>query len=355
MPAFQSTHPPRLNRALQFALFGTSILWVFAADALAGSAARGLWVRFNLPSEALLLHSILFLFLLALGFAVLQTISGQPRPLREVLGLPKRPTAREEWTLGAALGWGIIVLAVLPMALFGSLRVHFFTDPRSFLLLIINLLTLLVAALAEEVAFRGFAFRALIQAIGPVTATLIMAVLFGLEHMANPNATGIGILIAMLAGVVFSVAWLRTHGLWLPWGLHFAWNASMGVLFGLPVSGITDFSTVIQTDALGRRWLTGGSYGPEAALFTIFACLACLAVMIFLTREYAWNYTHPPIVAGGYPLDVPPPAAHAAMEQEAQGRPGSLVQILPTTPATMSVQPLQQPAATDAEAPPSPS
>jgi membrane protease YdiL (CAAX protease family) len=233
--------------------------------------------------------------------------------------------------------------------------VHFFTDPRSFLLVITNLLTLLVAALAEEVAFRGYPFRSLIRAIGPVTATILMAILFGLVHILNPNATGIGLLIAMLAGVILSIAWLRTHGLWLGWGLHFAWNASMGILFGLPVSGLTDFSTVIQTDAYGRRWLTGGDYGPEAAFFTIFACLASIIVLVFLTREYAWNYTHLPIVAAGYPLDVPPPAAHAAMEQEAQARPASLVQILPTTPATMSAQPLQQPVATDAEAPPSPS
>ena len=355
MPAFQSTQPPRLNRTLQFALFGTSILWVFAADALAASAARGLWVRFNLPAEATLLKSILFLFLLVLGFAILQAISGQPRPLREIIGLPKRPTAREEWTLGAALGWGTMVLAVLPMAIFGSLHVHFFTDSRSILLVITNLLALLVAALAEEVAFRGFAFRRLIKATGPITATILMAILFGLVHIANPNATGIGLLIAMLAGVVLSIAWLRTHGLWLSWGLHFAWNASMGILFGLPVSGINEFSTVVQTDAYGRRWLTGGDYGPEAAFFTIFASLACIVVLVFLTRDYAWNYTHPPIVAGGYPLDVPPPAAHAAMEQEAQARPASLVQILPTTPATMSVEPVSTAVAPDTEAPPSPS
>jgi len=340
---------------MQFALFGTSILWVFAADALAGSAARGLWVRFNLPAEATLLKSILFLFLLVLGFAILQAISGQPRPLREIIGLPKRPTAREEWTIGAALGWGAMVLAVLPMAIFGSLHVHFFADSRSLLLVITNLLALLVAALAEEVAFRGFAFRRLIKATGPITATILMAILFGLVHIANPNATAIGLLIAMLAGVVLSIAWLRTHGLWLSWGLHFAWNASMGILFGLPVGGINEFSTVVQTDAYGRRWLTGGDYGPEAAFFTIFASLACIVVMVFLTREYAWNYTHPPIVAGGYPLDVAPPAAHAAMEQEAQARPASLVQILPTTPATMSVEPVSTAVAPDTEAPPSPS
>ena len=306
----------------------------------------------------MLIKSILFLFLLVLGFAILQAISGRPLPLREVTGLPSRATAREEWTIGAALGWGTMVLAVLPIAIFGSLRVHFFTDLRSFALVIINLLTLLVAALAEEVAFRGYPFRRLIQAIGPVTATILMAVLFGLVHILNPNATGIGLLITMLAGALLSFAWLRTHGLWLGWGLHFAWNACLGVLFGLPVSGITDFSTVIQTDAIGRRWLTGGRYGPEAAFFTIAACLISIIVLLLLTRDYAWNYTHPPIVAGGYALDVAPPPAHAAMEQEAQARQPSLVQILPTTPGTMSVAPPPPPpppVAADSEAPPSPS
>lgn len=361
MPALQSIQPLRLNRTLQFALFGTSILWVFAADALAGSAARGLWVRFNLPAEAMLIKSILWLFLLILGFAILQAISGRSLPLSEIIGLPTRKTAREEWTIGAAIGWGTVVAAVLPMAILGTLHVHFFTDLRSFLLIITNLLTLLVAALAEEVAFRGYPFRRLIQAIGPVTSTILMAILFGLVHILNPNATGIGLLIAMLAGVVLSIAWLRTHGLWLGWGLHFAWNASMGILFGLPVSGITDFSTVIQTDAFGRRWLTGGRYGPEAAFFTIVACLISIIALVLLTREYAWNYTHPPIVAGGYPLDVAPPPAHAAMEQsaqETQSRTSSLVQILPTTPGTMSVEPPSPPTppvAADVEAPPSPS
>ncbi len=61
----------------------------------------------------------------------------------------------------------------------------------------------------------------------------------------------------MLAGVLLSIAWLRTHGLWLPWGLHFAWNASLGILFGLPVSGDIGFlhrrSYPTPTAALAHR------------------------------------------------------------------------------------------------------
>jgi hypothetical protein len=61
-----------------------------------------------------------------------------------------------------------------------------------------------------------------------------------------------------------------------------------------------------------------------------------IAVLVRVTRDYAWDYTFKPIVAGGYPTDVAPPAAHIAMEKEASVTP-SLVQILPTTPQSRSV------------------
>jgi uncharacterized protein len=343
LPAFQSTPSPRFNRTLQFALFGTSILWVFAAQQIASSASRGFAMRFDLAYEQTLLSSILFLFLVTLGFGVLQAISGRPRQLSEILGLPQRSTARQEWAIGAALGWGGVVLAVLPIAVFASLRVHFFPDSHAFFMVLINLATLLVAALAEEVAFRGYPFRRLIEAVGPVAASILSAMLFGLAHLFNPDATVISVLITMLAGLLLSIAWLRTHGLWLPWGFHFAWNASMGILFGLPVSGIDDFSTVIHTHSVGRHWITGSNYGPEAGFFTLVALVVAMVVLVRVTREYAWNYTHPPIVPGGYPVDVAPPPAHTAMEAEAQTRPTPLVQIMPTTPGTMSVQPQPTP------------
>jgi membrane protease YdiL (CAAX protease family) len=320
---------------LQVALFGTSVAWFISSDILAGRAARGLSRYFDFAAGRFLLASIFLLFLLVLGFCLLNTIARQYPSFRDVIGLPKRPTSLKEWAVGAAVGWSIVVLAVLPMALAGALHVHFWTDSRAFWLIVLNLLTLAVAALAEEAAFRGYPFRCLIQAIGPVAATIVMSLLFGLGHMLNNDATWTSVLITMLSGILFSVAWLRTHGLWLPWGLHFAWNASMGIVFGLPVSGITDFSTVVQTRAIGRIWLTGGDYGPEGALFTIVAIVVGIIVLIRLTRDYAWHYTYTPIVAAGYPMDAPPPAAHTAMEQQA--RPASLVQILPSTPQSRSV------------------
>jgi membrane protease YdiL (CAAX protease family) len=341
--ALDTTTARRSERTLQLALFVTSVAWFLASDTVAAHAARGLSERFGLHAARPLLTWTFLLFLLAVGFSTLHAIAKRRSSLREVLGLPKRPTAGREWKLGAALGWGLVVLAVIPMAAAGTLHIEFWTQPRAFSLLLLNLITLAVAALAEEVAFRGYSFRRLIEATGPVAATILMSLLFALGHVLNPGATWASTLVTILAGVLLSVAWLRTHGLWLGWGLHFAWNASMGILFGLPISGINDFGSIVQTRAIGRLWLTGGNYGPEGAAFTVVVLLIGIAVLVRVTRNYAWHYTYVPIVAAGYPMDAAPPAAHVAMQQQEQmaqqtrpAAPVALVQILPSTPQTRS-------------------
>jgi membrane protease YdiL (CAAX protease family) len=336
LPAFDSTPPQSTSRTLRLAIFGTSLAWFVVAQALSERSARGITERFGLEPFRLLLSSLFLLFLLSVGFSVLQAIARRSTTLWGVLGLPKRQTAGEEWKRGAAIGWGMVVLAVLPMALAGTLHVRLWTQPRAFWLLLINIAGVAVAALAQEVVFRGYPYRRLIEAIGPVGATIVMSILFGLLSAFGADASWTSFLVTVLAGIVLSVAWLRTHGLWLGWGLHFGWNASMGILFGLPVSGATSLSTVVQTRAIGSNGLTGGEYGPEGALFTALALLVGLAVLIRVTRDYEWSYTHPPIIPGGYPLEVAPPPAHVAMEQEQQAKAPALVQILPATPQSRS-------------------
>ncbi len=338
MPAFASSPPVRPRRTLQFALFVVSMLWWFIADQIAGRAAHGLSMRFDVPSAEYLLSALFLLFLLLLGFAVLQGMTrgaGASVSAGDLVGLPKRATSRDEWSIGAAIGWGIVVLTVLPMALAGKLHPHFWVMPRAWVLLVVNLATLAAAALVEEVAFRGYPFRKLIQAMGPAAATILLSLFFGLLHMLNPDATWTSVLVTVLAGILLSLAWLRTHGLWLGWGLHFAWNASMGILFGLPVSGLTRFSSIVDTTARGPVWLTGGFYGPEGSVVAIVAIVVGVIVLIRATSDYAWNYTRRPLIPAGYVVEVAPPAAHTAMEQ-AQPKPPPLVQILPTTPQSRS-------------------
>ncbi len=61
--------------------------------------------------------------------------------------------------------------ASCPWSLTGGLIITFWLVPRQFGILFIDLLLLAVAALAEEVAFRGYPFQRLIEAMGPTLAT----------------------------------------------------------------------------------------------------------------------------------------------------------------------------------------
>ena len=121
-----------------------------------------------------------------------------------------------------------------------------------------------VAAMTEEVLFRGYPFQALVRGIGFVPAMAVMGVLFGAAHLKNPNASLFGFINTVLVAFVFCLAYWRTRGLWLPFGIHFAWNFSQTAIYGFPTSGMhfTDFELTRLTQ-YGPEWLTGGAYGPE--------------------------------------------------------------------------------------------
>ena len=160
------------------------------------------------------------------------------------------------------------------------------------------LIVLIFGALAEEMMFRGYPFQRLEEAIGPVGAIAVFSVLFALVHLTNPGASPLGLLNTVLIGIVLAIAYLRTRALWLCWGIHFGWNATLGLLFGLPVSGLRIFNVVVRGSANGPRWLTGGSYGVEASVPGVFAVVVGLLVV--------WKW---PVARLGKPLTFPPPEA----------------------------------------------
>jgi uncharacterized protein len=246
------------GRLRSFSWFTLATIYFIFAQQISLRATNGL----SSGDWFLFVESLILLFLLIVGYAAMGYAGQSQREPLPTMGLIRREGWKREFALGAALGWGGVVACVLPMAIFGSLVIRFWTNSHQFFMLFVDLLTLAVAALAEEIAFRGYPFQRLIDVVGPTLATLGMSVLFAVMHLLNTNATAASTLVTILAGWLFSIAYLRTRALWLPWGLHFTWNASMGLLFGLPVSGLKVFNPVVTTNALGPVWLTGGGYGP---------------------------------------------------------------------------------------------
>jgi membrane protease YdiL (CAAX protease family) len=143
-------------------------------------------------------------------------------------------------------------------------------------------LMLLIAASLEEALFRGFPLQALAKNLHPAWAALIMSVPFGLIHLSNPNASFFSTLNTIFAGVWLCAAYFKTRSLWLPTGLHLGWNFTLGSVYGIPVSGVTDLSQYSLWQIYDRApaWLSGGSYGSEGgAAATIVLALATLCLI----------------------------------------------------------------------------
>jgi CAAX protease family protein len=194
-------------------------------------------------------------------------------------GLPFAPGSLRQFAAGCGLAFVLVVIAVVAVALFGSFTFHPTLNPHSLLRLPIVLLVLITGSLAEELMFRGYPFQRLVEAVGARWAIVVFSLLFSLLHWMNPGANAWGLLNTVVIGVALSVAYLRTRALWLPWGFHFAWNATLGLVFGLPVSGIRLFNVAVHSSAGGARWLTGGTYGLEASLPGAMVVLVALVVV----------------------------------------------------------------------------
>jgi uncharacterized protein len=189
------------------------------------------------------------------------------RPFTDIGLQTGRPSALN-FVIGVLFGGGAAALMLLAPLLAGTghlvLREHSsFAWPS----LLFFLAALWFAAAGEEMIFRGYAFQLLIEKMGPYATVLPVGVIFGLTHMSNPYSSPLAVFNTVLWGILLGYAFLRSHDLWLPLGLHFGWNAILP-LFGVNLSGLT-----IEVSRYSYRWdllplWSGGDYGPEGGLLT---------------------------------------------------------------------------------------
>lgn len=280
----------------------------------------------------------LTLFLLLAGFAIFgYMLDGQRRPIREQ-GLPARQGWYREAGLGLAIGWGAAVVCVLPLAFVGGIAIVLRTDSTSWGWLFSDTLYFILAAMAEEVAFRGYGFQRFIESVGPVGASLGFAAFYALVQGVRPGASFTSVTVAIVFSLVLSLAYLRTRALWVSWGINFAWKASRAIVFGLAVNGVNSHSSIIEGNPMGPFWLTGGGYGMEGSWVTLLVMLALVFVVYRTTRDLDFEYNAPVLAPGGIPVDLDAASRRqheAAMGTAEPATPG-LVQIQPATSSPVS-------------------
>jgi len=168
-----------------------------------------------------------------------------------------------DFVLGGTLAAAMLVLLTLANVISGGVTMTWSaanTDTKS---LVVTAIVLIMSAAQEEIIFRGYPLQTLMKAVGTWPAIVAMSVAFGFVHYRyNPNATVIGAVNTGLAGLLLSIAYLKTRSLWLPYGIHLVWNLGLGFVMGYTLSGM-EIDSLWRSVPLGPKWLVGGQYGPE--------------------------------------------------------------------------------------------
>jgi uncharacterized protein len=146
----------------------------------------------------------------------------------------------------------------------------------------------LIAAIAEEALYRGYAQATLARLIGFWPAAILLSLVFGLVHLSNPGESSIAIANAVVAGIVLCLCLRLSGSLWWGIGFHTAWNWAQAFGFGAPASGYLIEKRVLQWQAVGDPFWSGGPSGPEgSALALPTLCIAAGIIAATFRRPAA--------------------------------------------------------------------
>ncbi len=275
------------SRLRPFVRLLLSVAGIIIVTTAAGIVAIGMGTPFDwLPRGLALLFWFNLLSLpLLLALYTLLTHRFEGRPLGSV-GVAFHPRWKNELAMGMAAGTAMLLAVASIERLLGVAR--FPLGPSHAAAVVFAggfyFLALMVAASVEELLFRGYPFQRLVEVAGPAIAVIAVSIVFGAAHLRNPFQSWISTVNTALVGVLLAVCYLRTRALWLPIGIHFAWNFVQGYVLGFPVSGMVFPRGILQANVSGPPWLTGGAYGPEGSILSI-GVIAAGTVYFFVSRR----------------------------------------------------------------------
>jgi len=262
-----------IGTALVFrALLLPALLWAFDPDPVLATQLK----RFGTLASAVLGYWLYVRFF-------------RKRPVSEL-----RP-AMAGIALGGLAGAALIALALFPLFLFGIYAVTAHQGWQWGLLEVAGFL--LVAAMLEELVYRGVLFQTLETAWGTVPALCLQAVVFGLVHLENVFAVNgsawdmvATVVSVTLLGALWALVFVHFRNLWICGLNHFAWNFTI-LCSGVPLSGIDEWraSAPVLTEYRGPDWLTGGVFGPENSLVTLVVVGLAVGLLIhFAAKRGKW-------------------------------------------------------------------
>ena len=183
-----------------------------------------------------------------------------------------------ELIFGIFLGFIIMTFAFSTLILFDE--IVFERVIIDFNKIIMSVILFIGVSFYEEVIFRGYMLKNLMQSFNPFVSLFISSILFCLIHSSNPNVNYLGLINIFLAGYFLGISYVYTKNLWFPFALHFSWNFFQS-MFGFNVSGLDSYS-IIDFSTPKNNFFNGGEFGFESSIISI--------VILIIGSIIIWNY-----------------------------------------------------------------
>lgn len=182
--------------------------------------------------------------------------------------------AIKELGVGVAIGAGLVIFVVAVLWVLGYYAV---VGTNAGMVLLAAFANDASGAVVEEILLRAIVFRISEEALGTWWALLISALLFGLLHAGEPGAVP----VALAAGVLLSCAYALTRKLWLPIGIHFAWDFMQDGVFGAAAGA----KGLLRAELTGPSLLSGGEIGIEGSILALAVVLASGLYLLLRARR----------------------------------------------------------------------
>ena len=167
---------------------------------------------------------------------------------------------------GVTFGFLMVLFTFGSIMLIEGFNFNFNASYNVFVALFLLVVTFIESA-AEEILFRGYLQTGVEAKSSFPVALVLQAVLF--------TATISVILMGILYGLVF---WL-TDNLLMTIAMHFIWNFVTGPILGISVTTALLPTTLLTAYPAASEFISGGAYGIEASVVTIFVCLVACAIV----------------------------------------------------------------------------
>ncbi len=177
---------------------------------------------------------------------------------------------------GCLLGVVLYVLCIAISVAFGIYTVEL--TGASFLGPLRALVFCFMVGVSEEIIFRGIVFRYIDKRFNFWAALIISALFFGIAHCPRPWISISEIALGM--GLLEAVLYKYSRTLWLPIGVHFAWDSMCGFFDKGRLSFYLDYEPPLEAIPCETGFAVGDWQGIEGATISIILHLLVTAWII---------------------------------------------------------------------------